>query len=165
MTSAHGMRPAFWGALLCLALACVAAHGAGLEARDATTGQPSSVRAHNNALDVYQASLGHCEDANLKRCRVFSKWTCTRYTADATNIKTGAGVLGRLIIDTVAATTDDIVIYDNTANSGTVLLSLTNMPASSSAGPLVIDFDGAFTVGLSIDVTFTAGSSAVVCSL
>lgn len=105
------------------------------------------------------------EDTNINRLAFVHKDACTRYTADLAAIKTGAGVVTGIIVETLAASTDDFILYDNTAASGTVLFQLTNMPATSTIGPIVVPYTGAFATGLTLDVTLTAGSSVTVCML
>lgn len=123
------------------------------------------VLSSSNSLQTTPGTLVPCEIVGINRCAVVSYDTCTRYTADQAPIKTGAGVVTRILVETLAATTDDFILYDNTAASGTVLYQLTNMPATSSIGPINVPFGGVFGTGLSLDVTLTAGSSVTVCYL
>jgi len=149
-------------ALLCLVLPLLAAADTTTKISDSETGRPLNT---TNGIPIRPSVILPCEITSINRCAVVFNDSCTRYTADANNIKTGAGTLSRVIIETLAATTDDFILYDNTAASGTVLLSLTNMPATSTIGPISVPYGGAFTTGLSLDVTLTAGSSIVVCLL
>lgn len=148
-------------ALLCLVLPLLAAADT-VKIGDGETGRPLNT---TDGVPTRPGTLLPCEIENINRCAVVFNDSCVRYTADAASIKTEPGVLTRVIVETQAATGDDFVLYDNTAASGTVLLSLTNMPATSTVGPITMEYGGAFTTGLSLDVTFTAGSSIVVCQL
>lgn len=65
-------------------------------------------------------------------------------------IKTGAGVLKRVIIG-VATLTGSITIYDNTTNSGTIIALL---KAGANGG--VLEFDCEFGTGLHVDVANAA---------
>lgn len=75
-------------------------------------------------------------------------------TATTTTVKSGAGLLHVLTINTAAAGT--ITIYDNTAASGTKIATI----AASAAGPNFI-FDVVFTTGLTI---VTAAASDITVS-
>jgi hypothetical protein len=75
-------------------------------------------------------------------------------TATTTTVKTGAGVLHKLIIGTTAAGT--ITIYDNTAGSGTIIAKF---KASMPEGVYVID--ASFAIGLTV-VTGAASDISVV---
>ena len=123
------------------------------------------VLSSSNSLQTTPGTLVPAEDVNINRIMTVHKDSCTRYTGDQAAIKTGAGVVTGIIVETLAATTDDFILYDNTAASGTVLFQLTNMPATSTVGPIVVPYTGAFSTGLTLDVTLTAGSSVTVCSL
>lgn len=70
-------------------------------------------------------------------------------TATTTTAKSGAGVLGSIVLGETAAGT--ITVYDNTAESGTIIAVL---KASVVEGTYT--FNAAFTTGLTI---VTAGAS------
>lgn len=148
-------------ALLCLLLPLIAAADT-VKIGDGETGRPLNT---TNGVPTQPGTLLPCEILGINRCAVVNYDSCTRYTADQAPIKTGAGVVTRILVETLAATTDDFILYDNTAASGTVLYQLTNMPATSSIGPINVPFGGVFGTGLSLDVTLTAGSSVTVCYL
>jgi hypothetical protein len=80
-------------------------------------------------------------------------------TAVATLVKTGAGVLKRIVINKPVAT-GVVTIYDNTANSGTKIGTITT-PAGPT-GPYQIDYDVMFATGLTIDATVAAQDITVV---
>jgi hypothetical protein len=63
----------------------------------------------------------------------------------ATSIKTGAGLLAQVTINTKGATGNTLTIYDNTAASGTVIAVI---DTTSQVTTLI--FDVGFTVGLTI---------------
>lgn len=70
-------------------------------------------------------------------------------TATTTTVKTGAGVLGSIVLGETAA--GAITVYDNTAASGTIIAVL---KASVVEGTYT--FNAAFTTGLTV---VTAGAS------
>lgn len=75
--------------------------------------------------------------------------------AATTTVKSGAGVLHAITINTTAAAT--IVVYDNTAGSGTTIASIAASPAIGST----FRFDVAFATGLTIVI---AGASDITVS-
>lgn len=75
-------------------------------------------------------------------------------TATTTTVKTGAGHLHTITITEAVAST--IIVYDNTAGSGTILASFV---ASAAVG--TYHFDVAFSTGLTI---VTAGASKITVS-
>ncbi len=79
-------------------------------------------------------------------------------TGQATTVvKTGAGILHALNINTPTATAV-ITIYDNTAGSGTIIGKYT---IAASPQPTSVVYDAAFSTGLTI-VTATASSDITV---
>lgn len=97
--------------------------------------------------------------ALLNRTQGFSSTNIT--SATTTTVKTGAGVLRR-IVNNKAIALSVITIYDNTAASGTKIGTITN-PAALLASQLVADYDVAFSTGLTI-VTSLADDITVVWS-
>lgn len=82
----------------------------------------------------------------------------TNITTDTTTvIKSGAGILHTVILNTPVAT-EVITIFDNTAASGTKIATIT-VPASPL--PVELTFDCAFLTGLTI-LTATAASDITV---
>lgn len=75
-------------------------------------------------------------------------------TATTTTVKSGAGVLHKIVINTTAAGT--ITVYDNTTATGTTIATI----AASAAGPVYI-YDLAFTLGLTV-VTGAASDITVI---
>ena len=74
-------------------------------------------------------------------------------TATTTVVKTGAGVLHKIVINTTAVGT--ITVYDNTAASGATIATI----AVSAVGPVYV-YDLAFTLGLTV-VTAAASDITV----
>lgn len=79
-------------------------------------------------------------------------------TATTTTVKSGKGILHKLIVNTQVASAT-ITIYDNTTASGTKIGILT-LPATTT-GPLSINYDLAFGTGLTL-VTSGATDLTVV---
>jgi hypothetical protein len=73
-------------------------------------------------------------------------------SATTTVVKTGAGILRSIVINTTAAAA--ITIYDNTAGSGNKIATIAASPAIGS----VFEFHCAFNTGLTI---VTAGASDI----
>lgn len=73
-----------------------------------------------------------------------------------TTIKSGAGILHKVCINTPAAT-GTITIYDNTAGSGTKIATIT---AYASTNPCM-SYDAAFSTGLTV-VTAVASSDITI---
>lgn len=95
------------------------------------------------------------ESESLNRMMTTKSNTCRVITSDTANITTGvAGVLDSITV-TGQTANDDIVVYDNTAASGTKILELQNMAAGLN---YVNDLGAVFATGLSIDVTLTGGA-------
>lgn len=84
-------------------------------------------------------------------------WTSKNITGTATNVvKTGAGVLHTLVINTPIATSV-ITIYDGVDTGGTKIATITIPATLLTEGPYGAAYDVAFSVGLTI-VTATAAS-------
>jgi hypothetical protein len=98
----------------------------------------------NTAIKSNQATLLAGEDLATNRLQVEQRFTPTYIsTATTTTAKTGAGILHSIVVQ--GGTTGTIIIYDNTAASGTILASFdtTNALATYS-------FNCLFTTGLTI---------------
>lgn len=112
----------------------------------------------SGSADQLGVALHHLlkgESETLNRMMVTKSNTCRVITADSANITTGvAGVLDSITVEGHTAN-DDIVVYDNTAASGTKIFELLNMTAGMKS---VNDLGAVFSTGLSIDVTLTGGS-------
>ena len=82
-------------------------------------------------------------------------------TAD-TLVKTGAGVLKSLTFsqNDAAPTAGSIIVYDNTAESGTILFSHTFTTTAFQA--YTVNIDAKFDLGLYVGFTTTADVNCVV---
>lgn len=69
-------------------------------------------------------------------------------SATTTTIRTGKGILNRITVNKAVAS-GVITIYDNTAGSGTKIGTITN-PATLLHSQITLDYDVAFTTGLTI---------------
>lgn len=80
-----------------------------------------------------------------------------------TLVKTGSGVLGRLIIscNDAAPTAGSVIVYDNTAESGTEIFNHTF--TTTPFAPVSLNFDAAFNTGLYVGFTTTADVNVTVC--
>lgn len=76
-----------------------------------------------------------------------------------TTVKTGAGVLHSITINTLG-TADTVTVYDNTAGSGTKIGTIN---AALSQGTLI--FDAAFVTGLTVVIAGTTPPDITVCYL
>lgn len=63
-----------------------------------------------------------------------------------TTIKSGTGYLHAITINTAGATGNTIVVYDNTAASGTIIASINGLTPAGST----LLFDGQFVTGLTV---------------
>lgn len=97
----------------------------------------------NDRLQVRPTYLGQSLEANA-----------------TTTLRTGAGVLHKVTINTAGASSNTITLYDNTAASGTVLATI-----DGTAGPLTLDYNIRFSTGLTaILATGTAAKITVTYS-
>lgn len=113
-------------------------------------------------LKVNMASLISGEDQTNDRLKVYQPNSFLNITLAApttTVVKGSAGFLNKIIINKATAL-GVITIYDNTAASGTLIGTIT-MPATLLANQIVLNFDIAFTTGLTI-VTSTAAQDITV---
>lgn len=69
-------------------------------------------------------------------------------TATTTTVKSGAGILDKIIFNKLVALSV-ITIYDNTAASGTKIATITN-PAALLQNQIILPFGIAFSTGLTI---------------
>lgn len=80
-------------------------------------------------------------------------------TATTTTVKSGAGFLHSIVLNTLAAS-GSLVIYDNTAGSGTKIATITNPLTLLAEGPLTALYDVSFSTGLTIVTTGTQDITA-----
>lgn len=78
-------------------------------------------------------------------------------TSTTTLVKTGAGVLRKVIINSKGTVASAITIYDNVEASGTVLAIIDSLNLSGT-----FYFDLAFTTGLTIVTTGTVAPNVTV---
>lgn len=123
---------------------------------------PVAVDSSTGGMKAYLSALIEGENQTLHRMMTAPKFTCNQYTSDQTAIVTGAGVLEGVYFNSINSA-DDIVIYDNTANSGTAMITVTNLAAGSNYTLPQLGYT--FSTGLSVDVTFNAGSTVTLCYL
>lgn len=77
-----------------------------------------------------------------------------------TTVKSGAGTLHSLVLNSAATATNVTTVYDNTAGSGTVIA----IPAVVTATvPTTLIFDIAFSTGLTIVTATANGGNMTVC--
>lgn len=88
------------------------------------------------------------EDRTNNRMRTYKPNTGTRIAANGTTtLKSGAGQLCSITVNTKGATGNTITIYDNTAGSGTVLAVI-----DTTVQPGTFFYDVAFATGLTVVV-------------
>jgi hypothetical protein len=94
------------------------------------------------------------EDLAQNRLRVEERYTVQHVTAD-TLVNTGAGVLHTLTFacTDAAPTAGSIIVYANTAESGTILFSATF--TTTWFAPFTVTIDGIFATGLYVGFTTT----------
>lgn len=101
------------------------------------------------------------DNAALNMKRVSGVYLFTNITtATTTVVKSGVGLLGKLIINK-AVLSGVVTIYDNTAGSGTRIATITYGAALLSDPPLTAHYEVQFATGLTI-VT-SAATDITVC--
>jgi hypothetical protein len=117
----------------------------------------------NGALKVTQATLFSGEDQTNNVMRVEGQFSYSGNKTADTQIKASAGYVHNLVcIGTdAAATAGTIILYDNTAESGTVVLSWA-VQATAYAQPVVFPLDVAMTTGIYLGFTTTADVTCTV---
>jgi hypothetical protein len=81
-------------------------------------------------------------------------------TATTTTVKSGAGFLHALTINTYVASAT-ITIYDNTAASGTKIATITLPSTITGDAPITLTYDLVFSTGLTI---VTSGATDITVS-
>lgn len=103
------------------------------------------------------------EDLTNDVMKVEQRYSYANVTADAL-VKTGAGFLHSVTFSQTAVgtavTPGNIVLYDNTAESGTIIASFV-LPATTQA-PVTVVLDVAFSTGLYAGFTTLAGANATI---
>jgi hypothetical protein len=72
--------------------------------------------------------------------------------AATTTVKSGAGTLHSIIINTPVAS-GEVVLYDSTSSSGMKIATITSPSTLLSQGPLTALYDVAFSTGLTVVTT------------
>jgi len=115
----------------------------------------------NEALDTTLVTLAAGEDLANDVQKVEQRFSGLHVTAD-TLVKTGVGVLHSLTFAQTDAvpTAGTIIVYDNTAESGTILYSETFDTTVFRGYTVVLDIS--FTTGLYVGFTTTADVGVTV---
>lgn len=108
-------------------------------------------------LRTTQGTLISGENQTLNRMMVVGSFSMgTAAAAATTTIKSGAGIIKRVIFPTLVAG-GTCKIYDNTAASGTVILDTVTIPGTITAdNPFALELDVGFTTGCTVVMTGTA---------
>lgn len=123
-------------------------------------GGPLQADTNGNLKSVIQNPAVAVDDVNGKLV-VEHRYSFTNITTQTTTtVKSGAGLLHCITINTIGAT-GTITIYDNTTNSGTKIGTITLPAAGAGDMPTSILFDVSFGTGLTI-VTATASNDITV---
>lgn len=101
------------------------------------------------------------EDLTNDVQKVEQRFSFSNVTAD-TAVKSGAGFLHTVTImpTDAAATAGTIVLYDNTAESGTIIGTIT--VTAAWVAPVTLTFDCSFSTGLYVGFTTTADVNVTV---
>lgn len=129
------------------------------------TGSSLNVNITTASIAVTAASLplptGAATESTLVAlsAKVVNGYSFHRSASNATTtIKSGAGVLKRVTVNTVGSASNTCTIYDNTAGSGTVIAVIDPTSAQGS-----IEYDLVFSTGLTIvTATGTAADLTLV---
>jgi len=114
-------------------------------------------------LKVTQGTLTSGEDQTNNVLRVEGQFSYSGNKTADTQVKASAGYVHNLVcIGTdAAATAGTIILYDNTAESGTVVLSWA-VQAAAYALPVVFPLDVVMTTGIYLGFTTTADVTCTV---
>ena len=115
----------------------------------------------NDAVKVTNATLQAGEDLTNNVTKVEQRFTGLNCTAD-TLVKSGSGFLHSITFapSDAAPTAGSIIIYDNTAESGTILLTFGI--TTTWFAPVTVILDCTFTTGLYVGFTTTADVNCTV---
>jgi hypothetical protein len=123
-------------------------------------GPPTGVLDANSNVGTTLATTLAGEDVTNDVLKVEQRFAPINVSAD-TLVKSGPGQLHLMTCSSDAtATAGSIILYDNTAESGTVLHTFT--VAASYYQPFTIWFDVAFSIGLYVGYTTTADVNCTV---
>lgn len=119
--------------------------GAGILGFDGTNYQRIGVGAEKGLYTSNQASaLGGWSFTNIS-------------TSTTTTVKSGAGTLHLVAVNTLGTVASTVTIYDNTAGSGTIIAIINSLTLSGS-----FTYDIAFSTGLTVVTTGTAAPNVTV---
>jgi hypothetical protein len=115
----------------------------------------------NGNINVNQATLSAGEDLTNDVQKVEQRYTPLLLTVD-TLVKTGTGFLHTLTFscNDAAPTAGSIIVYDNTAESGTQLFNHTF--TTTPFAPCSVTIDGTFSTGLYVGFTTTTDVNVTV---
>ena len=152
---------------LLLMLACAAAMAACMPSYAGTQidtrnsdGTITPLKGVSGAASVTQDTITEGENQTYHRMMVVTKHECVTLTADGIASFTGAGVLEGVYIDAVASAAT-VKIYDALTITGNPIFNVTALAVAAPYGQSMIGYP--FTVGITVDVTFGAGSQVEVC--
>jgi len=116
----------------------------------------------NNASKVTQATLLAGEDLTNDRMKVEQRFSYAYCAGTDTAVKSGAGFLHTLTFTCIdaAPTAGTIIVYDNTAESGTIIYSETF--TTTAFRGYTVTIDASFATGLYIGFTTTADVGVTV---
>lgn len=121
-------------------------------------------RTFDDTIDAYKQTLASTiagEDLANNVLKVEQRFSFANCTAD-TAVKSGAGFLHTVTImpTDAAATAGTIILYDNTAESGTIIGTIT--VTAAWVAPVTLTFDCSFSTGLYVGFTTTADVNVTV---
>lgn len=154
----------FWiTLLLCLSGVAVAAGITAVSGLSSLTNQQEEIKSTTNALWSYAASLLSGEDQTNSVFRVEQQFSYNGYKAADTQIKASAGFVHTVVCagTDATATAGTIILYDNTAESGTVIWRL-DVAAVAINTPFTVVLDTVATTGLYLGFTTTADVACTV---
>ena len=92
------------------------------------------------------------EDLSADVLKVESRYGYANITTTSTTtVKSGAGFLHNIVINTPVATSV-ITLYDNTGGSGTKIGTITLPAAITNQGPITVPYNVSFNTGLTVVV-------------
>ena len=123
------------------------------------------IDSNHNAIDTNIANLGVTisgEDTVLGVLRVEQCFTCQVFAADAA-VKSTPGLVHSVTFtqNDAAPTAGSLILYDNTAESGTQILNHTF--TTTTFNPTTVLLDGLFGTGLYAGFTTTADVNVTIC--
>lgn len=154
----------FWfTVLLCLGGVAVAVGITAISGLSSLTNQQEEIKSTTNALWSYVASLLSGEDTTNSVFRVEQQFSYNGYKAADTQIKASAGFVHTVICagTDATATAGTIILYDNTAESGTKIWQW-DVQAVAITSPVTVILDTMATTGLYLGFTTTADVACTV---